>query len=120
MVPVVGLVTGFELKSIFPLPLAPSPMAELVFVQLKVGLPDPVKFTSTGSKLQTVILGGSSSVGLGLMVMVKLTGGPSQDPRVGMMVTLEISGSVTSAAVKLRVLFPEAPSPVLGLSLVQE
>lgn len=68
-VPMVCEVTFAAVKLMSPMPLAPSPMAVLLFVQLKSGLPDmEVNMTSTGSPAQTIWFGGSSMVGPGLTV----------------------------------------------------
>ena len=68
MVPVVVEATFAALKEISPVPFAAKPMAVLLLVQLKTGLTLPEKMTSTGSPAQTVWLGGSTTVGVGLTV----------------------------------------------------
>lgn len=49
----------------FPLPLGSSPMARLLFVQVKLVPGVPVKFTKTGSSAQTTRLEGVTIVGSG-------------------------------------------------------
>lgn len=68
--PVVGAPTLAAIKLMFPVPLAPSPIAILEFVQLKIGFPVPLKGTVTVAPEQTVWLGGSATVGIGFTVMV--------------------------------------------------
>jgi hypothetical protein len=79
-------VTGFTpvfvavKDTIFPIPLAPKPMAVLEFVQAKVallvGLVNVVPATIV--PLQTLILAGIVTVGVGYTVMVKVEGMPVQ------------------------------------------
>ena len=54
MLPVVLAATLAAVKPMFPLPVAPKPMAVLLFVQLNAGPPLPLKTTSTCSPLHTV------------------------------------------------------------------
>lgn len=68
--PVVGAPTLAAVKLMLPVPLAPSPMAVLEFVQINVGLTVPLKGTVTMAPEQTVWLGGSTTVGIGFTVMV--------------------------------------------------
>lgn len=119
-VPVVGMVTVAALKLMSPVPLAPRPMLVLVFVQLNVGLTVPSKITLTGSPEQTVWLGGSITVGVGLMVMVNDTGLPGQPLMIGVTVILAISWVETPVDVKFRLPMPLAPRPMAVLSFDQE
>lgn len=56
MVAVCILATSAELKFMLPVPLAPSPMAGLSFVQGKVEPAVPEKATLTGNPAQTATL----------------------------------------------------------------
>ncbi len=106
-------------KLMLPVPLAPRPIAGLLFVQLNVGFPVPEKPTLTCSPAQTVWFAGSTTVGAGLMVMVNETGTPSQLPMVGVMVTVPVCVVVTLAAVRSIFPTPLIGRPIAGLELVQ-
>ena len=84
MVPVWVVATLLAVKLMSPLPLPASPILVLVLVQVKSApLFGLLKATSTGSPPHTVRLAGSSTVGRGLIVMVKVRARPAQAPRVG-------------------------------------
>ena len=106
-------------KLIFPAPLAPRPIAVLLFTQLKTGLLVPEKVTVTGVPEHTVWLGGSTTVGAGLMVMLKLTAVPEHVPITGVAVIVAICCVLTPAAIKFRSPLPLAASPMLVLLFVQ-
>ena len=107
-------------NEILPVPEAGRPMAVLLFVQLYVGLPEGlVNTTFTASPPQAVWSPGLSIVGLGLTVMVNVTGVPTQPAGlVGVTVMVPTSGLLTPAAVKLRLPEPEAGRPMAVLSFV--
>ncbi len=77
MVLVVLDTTFSATKEISPEPTMPRPVAGLLFVQLYVVVElEPVNTTSTISPAQTIWFGGSSTVGVGLTLMVKVTNDP--------------------------------------------
>lgn len=125
ILPVVLTGTFAAVNEIFPVPLAPNPIAGLEFVQEITGLPVLEKKTSTCSPEQTLWLGGSSSVGTGLTVTVWVIGVPTQPLREGVTTKLIISWVVTGGTIKLDVnggRYTINPSPhisPLKLSLVQ-
>ena len=77
-------------KLILPVPLAPRPMAVLLFTQLNVGLLVPEKVTLTAVPVQTVWLGGSTTVGAGLTTIVKVTAVPLHVPMTGVTVMVAV------------------------------
>ena len=82
IVPVIGAVVVLVAVKlgILPIPLAANPIAVLLFVQLKVvPATPPVKLTAAvAAALQRTWLTGTSTVAVGLTVIVNVTGVPTQ------------------------------------------
>lgn len=91
MFPVVMATTFAAVNEMSPLPLGNNPIPTLLFVQFNVGLPVLENITSTGLPAQTNWFGGSTTVGEGLMVIVKVTGGPGHPLRMGITVMFATS-----------------------------
>ena len=121
MLPVVVVVTVAAISFMSPEPLKGTPVAALLLVQVYVAPEElPVKDAKIASLAQTVKLGIGSTVGMGLMVMVKVCGSPTQLPKVGVTVMVPVSGWPLGALpVKFRLPVPPGPRPIAGLSLDQ-
>ena len=109
MVPLIGIAVALlAVKAgMLPVPFAPSPIAVLVLVQVK--LPPAGVLTkllaSTVALLHTIVSAGTSTVGVGFTVMVKLDGVPAQPLTVGVTVIVAVMGAVVVlVAVKLGIL----------------
>ena len=84
------LITLAALKLILPAPVASRPVLVLLFVQKKDALAGvPLKLMLTLKPGQTSTSTGSSMVGAGFTVMVKLTGEPVQLPTTGVAVMVQ-------------------------------
>ena len=125
MVAMIGLLVELVAANdaILPLPLAASPMAVLLFVQLNA-VPETVSLKLTEPvvvPLQTVWSGGSLTVGVGFTVMVKDWGGPVHPLAEGVMVMIAMIGLLVElVAVNDGILpLPLAASPMAGLLFVQ-
>ena len=111
--------------AILPVPLAASPMAGLVLFQLYTMLPPVVgllKFTAVVSApLHNVWLPTAFTVAVGLTVIVKLIGVPTQPAATGVTVIVATSGPVVPLVVVNGAISPEpaAANPMAGLLLVQ-
>ena len=122
MLPVVVVVTVAAISFRSPEPLKGTPVAPLLLVQVYVAPEElPVKEAKMASFAQTVKLGIGSTVGMGLTVMVKVCGSPTQLPKEGVTVMVPVSGKPLGALpVKLNWLpVPAGPRPMAGLSLAQ-
>ena len=106
-------------KLILPVPLAAKPMPVLLFVQLNVGLPVPEKTTFAGEPEQAVWLGGSITVGAGLIIIVNVSAAPMQLPMTGVTLMVAVCCVATPAAMKLRSPVPVAARPMAVLEFVQ-
>jgi len=106
-----------------PEPLAASPMAVLLLVQVYVApLVGLIKLVAaTDPPLQTVILAGTITVGVGLTVMVYEDGVPGQLLAVGVTVMIAEMGSVVIFTALKPAISPEplANRPMAVLLLVQ-
>lgn len=108
---------------ILPTPVAPRPVAVLLFAQSKVvPVTGPVKFTAVvAAPLHNVWLVMLSTLGVGFTVISNVTGVPVQPLAVGVTVTVDVIGAVpVLVAAKAAILpIPLAASPVLVLLFVQ-
>src|SRR5262245_19572349 len=106
--------------SIFPVLPAPRPILVLSFVKTyEVAL--PVNVTAVvDALLQTTWSAGSSTVGVGLTVIVNEVGEPSHPSTVALTVTLDTIGAfVPLAAVKMGILvMPLDANPMAELEFV--
>lgn len=125
MVAVTGVVPVFtaEKPGVFPLPEAASPMPAFEFVQEKVA-PATVLVNAEAATLpplQTVMLAGTVTEGIGCTVIVYEEGVPGQPDTVGVTVIVAVMLDVPPfVAVKAGVLpDPLAARPIAGLELVQ-
>ncbi len=116
MFPVVTTPTLAALKAMFPVPLAPKPMAVLLFVQAKVAPEVPVNVVATGLPAQAPTATGRSTIGAAMTVMVKFWLAPMQPLATGVTVTVP---TPMAAAVKLIFPAPLAASPMAVLSFTQ-
>ncbi len=126
MVPVNGApVVLVAVKFRLPVPLAPRPMAVLLFVQLyTVPATVPVKVCVTVAPAHTVWLAGWFTVGIGFTVIVNVIGVPGQVivlVKLGVTVIVAVCGTLVALmAVKLAILpTPDAARPMLVLLFVQ-
>ena len=105
----------------FPEPLAPRPIAVLVFVQLKVDPAVPVKLTVTGAPLHTIWLPGLFTVAVGLTVMVKVMADPEHPFTAGVTVMVAVWGVAPELAAVKEEIFPDpaAARPIEVFELVQ-
>lgn len=112
-------------EPILPVPLAASPMAVLLFDQLKVAPVVPLNAgIAAETLLQSVWVAGTVTVGRGLAVIVKVCGVPTQvgdEPILGVTVIVVVTGDVpVLVAAKAPILpVPLAAKPILGVLLVQ-
>lgn len=108
---------------ILPVPLATRPIEVLSLAQLKfVPLTAPVKFIAlVDEPLHKTWLAGSTTLGVGLTVMVKLCEGPGHPNAVGVTVIVAVTGTlVVLIAVKAGILpVPPAAKPIEVLLLAQ-
>lgn len=116
-VPTIGaLVALVAVKlGILPVPLAPKPIAGLLFVQLKiVPATEPVKFTAAVALLlHTTWLAGWFTSGIGSTVTVAVIGAPVQPLFDGVMVKVTVTGAlVVLVSVPLILPDPLAAIPV--------
>lgn len=126
MVAVTGLMVGLIAVNdgMLPVPLAPSPIVVLLFVQVNtVPTTGPLSVTAAvADPAHTAWLAIAFTVGVGLTVIVKLTGVPVQpeaDDGVTVMVAV-IGAAVLLVAVKLGILpVPDAARPMAVLLFVQ-
>ncbi len=119
MVPVCGVLTLAAVRLILPLPEAGSPMAVLLLVQLRVAPAVPEKLSTADFPAHMFTFPGWSTMGAGLIVMVKVLSWPGQPFSFGVTVNVAVSGPGEKLAVKVMLPVPEADSPMAGLSLVQ-
>jgi hypothetical protein len=126
IVPVIGVDPGLVAVNAgtFPLPLAPSPMAVLLFVHINVvpGVED-VKFVAgTVAPIHTTILAGTITFGAGLTVMVYVDEVPVQPLIEGVTVMVAMMGVAPGlvAVNEGTFPFPLAPSPIAVLLFVHE
>ena len=121
--PVIGApVVLVAVKFRLPVPLAPNPMAVLLFVQLyTVPATGPVKAWVTVEPVHTVWLATAFTVGIGLTTTVAVIGAPTQMPEVGVIVKVTVIGTLVGlVSVPLILPLPLFAIPVtMGLSLVQ-
>ena len=119
---VLAILTAVK-EGILPVPLAASPIAGLLFIQLKlVPLTTPVKLTGlVGAPAHIDWLAGGVTLGVGFTVIVNVLGVPLQMPATG--VTLMVATAFTLpllTAVKAGISpLPLAASPMEGLLFVQ-
>ena len=108
---------------ILPTPLPAKPVVVLLFVQLyTVPVIPPVQLMAVvGEPLHTDWGATAFTVGVGVTVMVNVTGVPGQPPTVGVTVMVPVVGVVPGlVAVNEAMLpMPVIPSPMAGLLLVQ-
>lgn len=126
MVPVKGaLVVLVAVKLRLPVPLAPRPIAVLLFVQLyTVPATGPLKVCVTVAPAHTTWLAGGLTDGIGFTVMVNVIGVPGQVTvlvKFGVTVIVATTGAfVALVATKLAILpAPDAARPIDVLLLVQ-
>ena len=109
--------------AMLPLPLAASPIDASLLVQLyTVPATAPVKFTAVVlAPLHTTWSAGSTTVGVGLTVIVKLSAVPLHPPNTGVTVIVATTGATPpfTAANAPILPVPEAASPIDGVSLIQ-
>ena len=107
-------------KLISPVPVAPNPMLMLLFVQLKFVPAVPVNATFTTLPPHTVWLIGAVTVGIGLTVIVKLTGAPIHPFKMEVTEIFPTSAVVpVLVVVKLKLPAPLAPKPIAVSEFVQ-
>ena len=107
---------------IFPLPLAAKPIEVLLFVQLKscanvlvnVIAPEFIRYIMKG-------LTGCTTSGVGLTVMVNISGGPLQPNATGVTVIVAVTGALVILIAVNEVIFPFplAARPIEVLLFVQ-
>jgi hypothetical protein len=125
MTPDIGLNPTFVAvyPGIFPEPLAPKPMAVLEFTQLKLVAVTPLVKVVAGTvtPLQYVAFGTALTVGIGLTVILKLAGVPTQELADGVTVTIPVTGEAPVLLEVKEAMFPspEAPKPIVAFELVQ-
>lgn len=125
MVAITGLMVGLTATKagILPMPDAPNPIVVLLLVQVyTVPTTGPAKVTAAVvAPAHKVWLAIAFTDGVGLTVMVKLTGKPPQPVEVGVTVMVAVIGAVVVlVATKLGILpVPDAPRPMAVLLLVQ-
>jgi hypothetical protein len=108
---------------VLPLPLAAKPIVAFEFVHVNVVPPVLLvkADAATAPPLQTVMFAGTTTLGLGLTVIVYVCAGPGQPPAVGVTVIVAVTGAVpVFTAVKPGVFpEPEAARPIAVLLFVQ-
>lgn len=108
---------------ILPMPDAPKPIVVLLFVQVyTVPTTGPARVTAAVvAPAHKVWLAIAFTDGVGLTVIVKLTGEPPQPVDDGVTVIVAVIGALVAlVAVKLGILpVPAAPRPMAVLLLVQ-
>ncbi len=114
--PVVTAATLNAVKPMSPVPLAPSPVAVLLFVHEKVAPGVPENTTATGLPAQALKLAGCVTTGDPMTMMSNVWLAPGQPLATGVTVMVPVS---TLAAVKLILPEPLAPKPMMVLSFVQ-
>ena len=109
-------------EGVLPVPLAASPIEGSEFTQAKVvpGVVLIYEETATVRVLHTVIFAGTTTTGVGFILIVKDTGVPGQPLAVGVTVTVDVIGlDVTFVPVNDGVLpVPLAASPIEGVEFV--
>jgi len=117
IVPATGVLPEFDAVKalILPVPLAPMPNAELLFVQVKV-LPatEPVKVVAPPMEPLHIAIFGTelrSTVGSGLAVIVKLLLAPVQPLATGVTVIVSIIGAVVVFLTKKENILPVPELP---------
>lgn len=107
---------------ILPDPLAPNPIPVLELVHVNVAPAGVLanEFNGTTALAQKVKLGSATKTGCGLIVIVKLIGGPTQAPSAGVTVIVAVIGpAVALVAVKAgKPPVPLAASPIAVLEFV--
>jgi hypothetical protein len=108
---------------ISPTPVAPIPIAGLLFVQLYAvfGIAPENKIAADDCPLHTVWLRGKTTVGVGLTVIVKVFGVPKQPFAFGVTVMVAVTDiNPVFIAVKLAMLpLPTVAKPMDAVSFVQ-
>jgi hypothetical protein len=108
--------------AIFPAPLAPKPIAVLELVHANVApatlLVNAV--VAIAAPAHTVMFAGTVTLGVGLTVMVYVTGVPGHPAAVGVTVIVEVIGVVPALAEVNAGVFPAplAPSPIAVFEFV--
>ena len=121
IVAVWGVVTLAAAKLIGPLPVAPKPMAVLLFNQLKdapVGVLFRPILMVAPAQACTLLIG--LTAGAGVTVSTKFCGTPEHTPTVGITVILAVvTAPAAVAAVPIKLPVPLAAKPIAVLLLVQ-
>jgi hypothetical protein len=106
----------------FPVPLPARPTEGVSLVQLNVAPAVPTKVIAVVlAPLHTTWSAGSTTVGVGFTVIVKLADGPAHPLNTGVTVTVATTGAAPPfTPVKAAMLpVPDAANPIEGVSLVQ-
>lgn len=126
MVPIIGAVVALVAVNagMFPVPFATNPIAILELVQVKLPPTGVLKkfVAATVALLHTTVSAGTSTVGVGFTVIVKLDGVPAQPLTVGVTVIVAVIGAVVVlvAVNPGRLPTPFTPNPMVASVFVQE